>query len=1170
VKPKVFSTIGYAYMKKQKARGAPLSSCILAAQSLLKRGVPPVDVVGKLRNEAPIEGFQGAIQWIRSNRIRMRSTLHDPFPRLLSELKLYSHSGIKPVNWRREFSWAAAWLFAYSDQLRRFASLQSDYQSALLSDSHATCTKILNEIQADLGYSLWYVKRRIHLLQVAESLDAQKRFAQEIREAVPSGNMAAYLAYYVSIRNEPSVTIGRFRDQFEENLSAAAQPTDFAAYLRYHITPDLIRSPEEAANLLRFESYGSVVDYYETFVDLIRTLALYAADSDRGFVLSLARVIYSISDDPRVAAVVAGMGEDVSNQLEAHFSTIRAYDSFLRGDYAQSRDTACEAITEYPNDLDALYLLSCLSALGLAQPDSVSATQLHLIQKLSNLLRHEPGALDDSVDLIKIGMNTFGTTLSALVMAVVASELTSDPLGLYSDYARAAAMSLTALHPDRVQYLTANESHQYAARLKTNLEGVAPSVPAVWEILPNNSTEVELLSSEQLALRLATQAYTEGEYRESLSIAQPALASTHTYFRARAVRLICSSLVKLGEIREALQLVTDTYLAERGWYSILPIESIADHIASDGARVYASLIATPILFDIYGRYVGNRYESERVFAFLDFLESHNYSRPTELLSGGLAISHSELVYFLRHICVESVMDRAGIFDSSRAVLEERLSICRRLVEVDEDAGESYHSEIKGLLRRLMVQQRMKEVEQSKIYVDTDGIKRKVEDELRELFNRYRALRMDRTDAFDTELVLSAVRKATEGDRQDLVSLTLPQNESAELFGLIIRRVRDEYVSSPEHGLDKYLSVRIRHGTLAAHLRRPVETAKLVTARELGSVEYKRNEFWEARLWADDESMKFILQRLEQFSREFDEFVNEIKSWIQIKKDGSPGAGLFDFTLHSSGVRVLSEALTADTSFEAFIDNLFENFGLSLDLNLERVRAQIQSRGKVTARHLLDGLATDIARFGDNADVGELINAIRSASTDLQVALDRITAWFERASTAGSEPFSVQDTIELSVEAVRTLAPDFQVEIGGNVTEPIMLGAGPYLTIFVDVFFIIFENIVRHSGLSDHAASVALNLRDATLTIRVENFVGDAIAIDEVAERLGTIRRAIHDDKQGSIVSREGGTGFHKLRRILTHDLLISNPQLDFGFMDDERVFYVNFSIPLRPDANPDR
>jgi hypothetical protein len=444
-------------------------------------------------------------------------------------------------------------------------------------------------------------------------------------------------------------------------------------------------------------------------------------------------------------------------------------------------------------------------------------------------------------------------------------------------------------------------------------------------------------------------------------------------------------------------------------------------------------------------------------------------------------------------------------------------------------------------------------------VDTDSIKRKMNEELREAFARYLALRRERSDPAGTTEVRAALRKATAGDLHDLVSLTLPKNETNELLESLVRRLRDEYVESPEHGLDKYLSVRIRHGTLAAHLRRPAEAANLVTTRVAGGKAYKRNEYWPDRLSIAGKDADHLTERLSEFSRDFDKLIDDVKSWIQVTKDGA-GTGLFDFSLNEAQLRLFAELVRPDMTFEDFVDYLLEQFGALLDKDLERAREKLRDVGKIRAGAVLDKLAADVDRFGDRIDVGDLVNAIRTARTDIQVAFDRVGEWFRRAKAIANEPFSVNDAIEISAETVRTVAPRFIVDVN-NVGDESLPMAGELLAIFVDIFFIIFENIARHAGLPDAPrATVLVTWQPSTLEVVVENGIGPNVASKEARARVAAIQAAIAQQLDATSVSREGGTGFHKLARLLGHDLGI-DPNLQFGFLDTAR-FVVSFSLPV--------
>jgi hypothetical protein len=454
---------------------------------------------------------------------------------------------------------------------------------------------------------------------------------------------------------------------------------------------------------------------------------------------------------------------------------------------------------------------------------------------------------------------------------------------------------------------------------------------------------------------------------------------------------------------------------------------------------------------------------------------------------------------------------------------------------------------------------MKEIEQSKIYVDVDSIKRTVDEDLRETYARYMALRQSRVEVIEPEKIRNAVKNVTAGNILEIVRLELPQSEISEVFESIVTKIRDEYVMSPEHGLDKYLSVRIRHGTLAAHLRRPLENAKIVTTRDSSSGEYKWNDYWDQRLSNEPSIVReTAIARLSTFSREYDKFIGDVKSWIQVKKDSS-GPGLFDFTLESNSIRVISEALPEGTSFMDCVELLLNGFSQTLDLNLERVRDQIANLAKTEGRTLLESLARDIERFASSSPCRELLNAIRTATTEQQVAIDRMSTWFRRAHGTGDDPFTLQEAVDVSAEwVVRTVYSGFTVSVQSDQDTNL---SGTLLPTFVDILFIIFENIARHShSLATPSAEITLMVTENNIQILVENRIDSAL-IDEISyQKVNEIKSSIQDEKNATMVRREGGTGFHKLARILSHDLEVE-PNLDFGFRGDK--FFVIVNIPMK-------
>jgi hypothetical protein len=197
-------------------------------------------------------------------------------------------------------------------------------------------------------------------------------------------------------------------------------------------------------------------------------------------------------------------------------------------------------------------------------------------------------------------------------------------------------------------------------------------------------------------------------------------------------------------------------------------------------------------------------------------------------------------------------------------------------------------------------------------------------------------------------------------------------------------------------------------------------------------------------------------------------------------------------------------------------------------------------------------------------VQELVRAIKTAQTELQRVFDRITEWFRLSTTTANEPFSIEDAINISRESVSTFTRGLDTKVT-VLSEAEIIIKGRLLSSFVDILSIVFENVIRHSCLNARpGAVVTVTNNDTSIQIVIENEIGEGVASDESRNRIATIKKAMERDEYGTSISREGGTGFHKIWKFLNHDFkpkeVGANPYLDFGFVGKDR-FFVAFRVP---------
>ena len=147
-------------------------------------------------------------------------------------------------------------------------------------------------------------------------------------------------------------------------------------------------------------------------------------------------------------------------------------------------------------------------------------------------------------------------------------------------------------------------------------------------------------------------------------------------------------------------------------------------------------------------------------------------------------------------------------------------------------------------------QRMKnKVEKGKIYVDIDGVKAILNKDLFDSFERFQDYQKHSLEELYVR-VINALSNAENDNGPVVIYL----NEDSLLMD-IVKKARDVFVADNKYGLDGYLSVRIRHGTLESQLRSCFEKLKLVTTKDLNGT-YQENHTWlNKRIGSQEDAQK---------------------------------------------------------------------------------------------------------------------------------------------------------------------------------------------------------------------------------------------------------------------------------------------------------------------------
>ena len=387
-------------------------------------------------------------------------------------------------------------------------------------------------------------------------------------------------------------------------------------------------------------------------------------------------------------------------------------------------------------------------------------------------------------------------------------------------------------------------------------------------------------------------------------------------------------------------------------------------------------------------------------------------------------------------------------------------------------------------------------------------------------------------------------------------LVNPDGEGDELLVEMVERVESEYLSNPDHGLDAYLSMRVRHGSLAGHVRGPLQSAELVTSKKAEGVGYVENTRWKNELRGLSTKQQDELQAaLARFSARVDGLLDEIiKNRLQIRGVLRP-EGAFALPTTPMFLHILRAFVTAKTTASDFIDLVILMIEIRLTGLLTDVQGLIAIGLKDAIGDEMESLRRDLEEVLPSPAFERLNGAIAQCAPELQAAIDRVAEWFSAPKDAMRDVVATADwMVELALAATKSANAGFDPKVTKDLSGGVHFSKSG-VSEFLDILFIILGNVSQHSGVG-HSPWIAISItRDAArgpdaCLVRVESQVAEGVQ-EASASRLQRIRDLIGSGSHRSQMNKEGGTGLLKLQRMIDLD---QRRSLDFGFTAEGAFF----------------
>lgn len=186
-----------------------------------------------------------------------------------------------------------------------------------------------------------------------------------------------------------------------------------------------------------------------------------------------------------------------------------------------------------------------------------------------------------------------------------------------------------------------------------------------------------------------------------------------------------------------------------------------------------------------------------------------------------------LIAFLRDVWIEENLSLNHFLESTDDVRRDRMQVLQVLLQWDEANRAAYVEEIKDLTFDETLRQGLRSIDQTRVFVNESAITRWAEKELLQDYERWRLL----SEATSSSCLVDDILRQYVVDPSNHELLKefgsgKPSEADALLINLL-ERLYKRFLLDPTDGLDCYLSLRIRHGSLRGTLFGPLEEQGLL-------------------------------------------------------------------------------------------------------------------------------------------------------------------------------------------------------------------------------------------------------------------------------------------------------------------------------------------------------
>lgn len=1136
--------------------------------------------ISRLKRTTQVDDLFALFPNLFPDRAVLEQAYGPAFPPRLA--KLFSSSPqYAPAGPLTEVVWAVCRCLQYGTELRAFVTMREKFERSFIRDAKEDCNELLQSVERDFGFSVWLLENRLSTMQTWAGIDEARKLARGYEEELEGNWLGQVILRFVSRRIEATGVKDHLRSELNRLLADSANPF-VESYLRAKIFElPTILTKDVPATLL-FEGHAGIIDLYEAVIAVLQSAASDDAIPDE-LLHSLEKpllVLFKRTHDCRLLGVLRGLGIN-SDEIDLGSDRRAALiETYSRGEYPAVVSEAFDYLQQNPEDM-AIQVLRLRANMYLGMPNSGAHGVLQDVsERLYKLFSFGSDTYSAAFDLLSILDRYYCHSWAQYVRVVVLYELRQEQAVFPPSWLRDIYV--------RDPYTTPFSAISANGKVKLRIS-LDPSLRIGY---PNTWVVYDLVMRGKAAATYSLDASREHSYlaRHHLAFGDSALALQHFNWleantlgesQLRAAGGAALANLKLGNLQQAAQSIVSGFVRNPHVPSVLPIEDVA--AALNDPKAWPNSLAVPLVFELCVTYCDDQRLPHLRYAFERFLEVNGIRAPGELAKRAEEFGKDEVVEFLRRVWRPEIMRQTILYQGTREIEEARIKVCQLLAEMDPPHASTYLEEIKERVKQLEIAKGTTLMEQSKVYVDIEAIRRSLRTRLADSYARYKGASYA-TGHKPNDILYSITKVLSQNADTTVASLPLLLSDlhilDGELgseadvqFEALFSEVTNEFLRGA-HGLNAYLSTRIRHGTLANTLRKPVADERLVTSREEGKTSYVRNLFWKAYPLRDVEhshQWEEILDALDVFSGEFDAVVEHIKDkLIQIKvihelKDaGENREALFVYRSSNLERRFVQELDRSAPSMDEFVSQCVDILWEKTDRNLANVQRVLDTEIRERLMLPFTALTNRINSLSAGIqEVGEILNAVGRARTGTQTKLGLVISWFKRSEVYDRQDYAPEFPFNIALNMTKNIISAAAAWSGASIrsSAPHSQMPGRTLDGMVYVFYGLLENAILRSGLGAGELSLKaeVTLLDGVFSARVSNTVAPSRLNESEKDKIERLRESIRRNESSGRAQLDSRSGLHKIW-LTINSPVYKEPYLRFFHSD--MTFVVEFGFNL--------